>query len=51
MPIAAAKKLDLPTITEVVLRELEARMEAGFGHELPVPYYRMVNRRFIRELL
>jgi 8-oxo-dGTP pyrophosphatase MutT (NUDIX family) len=51
VPIAAAKKLDLPTITEVVLRELEARMEAGFGHELPVPYYRMVNRRFIRELL
>src|SRR5947199_4835212 len=38
VPIAAAKKLDLPTITEVVLRELEARMEAGFGHELPVPY-------------
>jgi hypothetical protein len=31
--------------------DLEARIAAGFGHELPVPYYRMVNRRFVRELL
>jgi 8-oxo-dGTP pyrophosphatase MutT (NUDIX family) len=51
VPIAAAKELDLPTITHVVLSELEARIAAGFGHELPVPYYRTVNRRFIRELL
>ena len=33
------------------VRALEARIAAGFGHELPVPYYRMVNRRFVRELL
>lgn len=51
VPIATAKELDLPTITEVVLRELEDRIEAGFGHDLPVPYYRMINRRFVRELL
>src|SRR5437868_2735114 len=51
VPIAAAKELDLPTITHVVLVDLEARIAAGFGHELPVPYYRNVNRRFIRELL
>ena len=51
VPIAAAKELDLPTITHVVLVDLEARIAAGFGHELPVPYYRMVNRRFVRELL
>src|SRR5437773_1847404 len=50
VPIAAAKELDLPTITHVVLVDLEARIAAGFGHELPVPYYRMVNRRFVREL-
>jgi len=51
VPIAAAKALDLPTITHVVLVDLEARIAAGFGHDLPVPYYRMVSRRFVRELL
>jgi 8-oxo-dGTP pyrophosphatase MutT (NUDIX family) len=51
LPIAAAKELDLPSITHVVLVDLEARIAAGFGHDLPVPYYRMVNRRFVRELL
>jgi 8-oxo-dGTP pyrophosphatase MutT (NUDIX family) len=51
VPIAQAKQLDLPTITHVVLTDLETRIAAGFGHELPVPYYRMVNRRFVRELL
>jgi 8-oxo-dGTP pyrophosphatase MutT (NUDIX family) len=51
VPIAAAKELDLPSITHVVLVDLETRIAAGFGHELPVPYYRMVNRSFVRELL
>jgi 8-oxo-dGTP pyrophosphatase MutT (NUDIX family) len=51
VPIVNAKELDLPTITHVVLIDLEARIAAGFGHELPVPYYRMLNRRFHRELL
>jgi len=51
VPIAAAKELDLPSITHVVLVDLEARIAAGFGHDLPVPYYRMVSRRFVRELL
>src|SRR6266487_4339491 len=51
VPIAAAKALDLPTITHVVLVDLEARIAAGFGHELTVPYYRRINRRFVRELL
>jgi 8-oxo-dGTP pyrophosphatase MutT (NUDIX family) len=51
LPITDAKELDLPTITHVVLTDLEARIAAGFAHELPVPYYRMLNRRFYRELL
>jgi 8-oxo-dGTP pyrophosphatase MutT (NUDIX family) len=51
VPISEAKGLDLPTITQVVLIDLEVRLSAGFGHELPVPYYRMLNRRFHRELL
>jgi 8-oxo-dGTP pyrophosphatase MutT (NUDIX family) len=51
VPIAQAKEFELPTITHVVLEHLEARIRAGFGHELPVPFYRMLNRRFVRVLL
>ena len=51
LPITEAKKLDMPTITTVALDELEARVAAGLSHELPVPFYRMLNRRFMREML
>jgi 8-oxo-dGTP pyrophosphatase MutT (NUDIX family) len=51
LPIAEARQLDLPTITAVVLQELEARVAAGFGHDLPVPFYRMLHGKFQRELL
>ena len=51
LPIADARKLDLPTITNVVLQELEARVAAGFGHDLPVPFYRMPHKAFTRDLL
>lgn len=51
VPIAEARNLDMPTITNVVLQELEARVAAGFGHELPVPFYRMPHKAFTRELL
>lgn len=51
VPIAETKPLGLVSITEVVLEELEARARAGMGHGLPVPFYRMVNGRFVRELL
>jgi 8-oxo-dGTP pyrophosphatase MutT (NUDIX family) len=51
LPIGEAKRLDMPTITTVVLDELEARVAAGLSHDLPVPFYRMLNRRFRREIL
>ena len=51
MPIAEARQLDMPTITGVVLEELEMRVAEGFGHDLPVPFYQMRHRRFVRELL
>jgi 8-oxo-dGTP pyrophosphatase MutT (NUDIX family) len=51
MPIAEARQLDMPVITGVVLEELEMRVAQGFGHDLPVPFYQMRNRRFVRELL
>lgn len=51
LPISEARTLDMPTITAVALKELEARVAAGFGHDLPVPLYRMPRNIFLRELL
>jgi 8-oxo-dGTP pyrophosphatase MutT (NUDIX family) len=51
LPITDVEQLEMPTITKVALRELEARTAAGFRHDLPVPFYRMLHRRFIREVL
>jgi len=47
--LSEAKRLDLPTVTTVVLDELDNRVKAGFGHELPVPFYRELRGRFRRE--
>ncbi len=41
VPIEEATHLDMPTITGVVLEELAARVAAGMGHDLPVPFYFM----------
>jgi 8-oxo-dGTP pyrophosphatase MutT (NUDIX family) len=51
MSIKEARQLDMPDITAVVLEELEARIAAGLGHDLPVPFYQMLHRHFLRELL
>src|SRR5215831_6900658 len=51
VPIAEASRLDMPAITTAVLEELAARIAAGFSHDLPVPFYRVVNRRRARDLL
>ncbi len=51
VPIEDAAKLDMPTITGIVLEELLARVQAGMAHSLPVPFYFMENRQFHRELL
>jgi 8-oxo-dGTP pyrophosphatase MutT (NUDIX family) len=50
-PISEAAKLDLPTITGVILEELLARIEAGMAHTLPVPFYYMQDQVFHRDLL
>jgi len=39
MPIDQARQLGMPIITEMVLEEFESRVRAGFGRELPVPFY------------
>jgi 8-oxo-dGTP pyrophosphatase MutT (NUDIX family) len=51
VPIEQATQLDMPTITGVVLEELAARVAAGMGHGLPVPFYFMIEQQFFRELL
>lgn len=51
VPIEEATRLDMSTITGVVLEELLARVEAGMAHDLPVPFYFMAEQKFYRELL
>ncbi|WP_420102512.1 NUDIX hydrolase [Bosea sp. (in: a-proteobacteria)] len=46
-----ARELDLPTITKVIIQEVEARIEAGFGPWLPVPFYWEKRGSFVREEL
>ena len=51
MTLAEARALDTATVTGVMLEELDARIAAGLRHDLPVPFYRMLHRHFVRELL
>ncbi len=51
VPIDETDRLGLHAITAAILDELKARALAGMAHGLPVPFYRMKNRRFLRELL
>ena len=50
-PVEEAAQFDMPTITSVVLEELAARVAAGMGYGLPVPFYYMQDQQFHRELL
>lgn len=43
--------LELPTITRVVLEEVQARIDGGFDRRQPVPFYQMIRGRFTRTLL
>jgi 8-oxo-dGTP pyrophosphatase MutT (NUDIX family) len=51
MPMGQVRKLDIAAITAVVLEEIEARIGLGLRHDLPVPFYQMRHRHFVRELL
>jgi hypothetical protein len=51
LPIAEASRLDMSAITTAVLEELTERIDKGFAHDLPVPFYGMAHRRRTRELL
>ena len=49
--ISEAAALDIPSIQRTVLLDLGARAAAGMDHALPVPFYREINRRWLRETL
>ncbi len=51
MPITEAQNLDMPGITAVALEELQDRIATGMSLEHPAPLYRMLHKRFVRELL
>ena len=51
MPLAQAQQLHMPAVTSVMLEELDACIALGFGHKLPVPFYRMPRKQFMREML
>lgn len=51
LPINEARSLDMPGITAVVLEELQDRIAAGMNTDQPVPLYRMLHKRFVRETL
>jgi 8-oxo-dGTP pyrophosphatase MutT (NUDIX family) len=51
LPLNEAKSLDMPGITAVALEELQDRIVADMSLDHPVPLYRMLNKRFVRESL
>jgi 8-oxo-dGTP pyrophosphatase MutT (NUDIX family) len=51
VPLTEARDLDLPTITQVVLDELEKQTAAGLSADQAVPFYRMLRGKFTRVML
>jgi 8-oxo-dGTP pyrophosphatase MutT (NUDIX family) len=54
LPLDQARKADIPTITRSILDELEKRLAADPHLRpggWPVPFYRLVRDRFVRDLL
>ena len=51
LPIVAARRLDLPVITALVLDELQSLLRADLRSDLPVPFYTTRNGDFTRDLI
>lgn len=53
LPLAEAKKADIPTITRTILDELEKRLSDDplLRPGGAVPFYRMLHNRFVRDVL
>jgi 8-oxo-dGTP pyrophosphatase MutT (NUDIX family) len=43
--------IELLAISEIVLGDLQARIAAGFAHDLPVPFYRVLHGKRVRAFL
>lgn len=48
-----ARQADIPSITKIVLEDLERRLNEDpmLGPDAPVPFYRMIRNRFVRSLI
>ena len=51
LPITEARRLDMPGITAIVLEEVQDRIATGMSEDHPVPFYRMLHKRFVRQVL
>jgi len=51
VPIAETKGIDLPPITQIVLGDLARRVDSGFDPAAPVPFYRTLQRKVVRQML
>lgn len=51
LPIAAAKSLDLPIITDLVLEELQSLLREDLRSNSPVPFYAMRGGDFTRQVI
>jgi 8-oxo-dGTP pyrophosphatase MutT (NUDIX family) len=53
LPIAEAKQADVPAITKTILGELEQQLanDPALPPGTPTPFYRMIGKRFTREML
>jgi len=51
LPLTQASSLDMPRITKIVLEDLRDRIAAGMAHDHPVPFYHVVHRRSVRDIL
>jgi len=52
LPLPEIKqRIELMVITEIVLKDLMAQIDAGFSHDLPVPYYHVVHGKRVRDFL
>jgi 8-oxo-dGTP pyrophosphatase MutT (NUDIX family) len=51
LPITKAKRLELASITKVILEDLEAQISEGFSQHLPIPFYRMHRNKRVCSML
>jgi len=53
LPLGEAREADIPTITKTILGELEQRLvsDPQLRPGGPVPFYRMIRNRFVREVI